>query len=27
LLNQKIAELADEVYFVVAGCPLILKSP
>jgi len=24
-LNQKIAELADEVYFVVAGCPLILK--
>ena len=25
-LNQKIAELADEVYFVVAGCPLILKS-
>ncbi|RKX59293.1 MAG: bifunctional adenosylcobinamide kinase/adenosylcobinamide-phosphate guanylyltransferase [Thermodesulfobacteriota bacterium] len=24
-LNQKIAELADEVYFVVAGYPLILK--
>jgi len=25
-LNQKIAELADEVYFVVAGYLLILKS-
>lgn len=25
LLHQKIAEIADEVYFIVAGLPLLLK--
>jgi adenosylcobinamide kinase/adenosylcobinamide-phosphate guanylyltransferase len=25
LLNQKIAEISDEVYFIVAGLPLLLK--